>query len=159
MTISRRALVVAATVVAMAGGVWLWRACTETDEAKILRVVEEGRTSIEEKSLRGVMGLLAPDYQDDLGLTEQSVRPMLQRLFLGVESIRVGATILSPPEIRGDGTANVALDVAVSGALQGQPIYLMGTPTEPARVTLILVKEGRRWLVREVQGLRLPEVE
>ena len=155
----RRVLAVIGVVVLVAGSLWFWRACTETDESKILRVVEEGRTSIEEKSLRGVMGLLSPDYQDDLGLTADSVRPMLQRLFLGVQALRVDAAAPSPPVIPGDGTATVSLDVAVSGSLQDQPVYLMGTPSEPARVTLTLIKDGRKWLVREVRGIRLPELE
>ena len=159
MSLSRRLLLVIVAAALLVGGAWLWRACTETDEAKILRVVEEARTSIEEKSLRGVTGLLSPDYQDNLGLTAQSVRPMLQRLFLGVQSIRVDVANLSVSVIGPDGTAGVSLDAAVSGSLQDQPVYLMGTPDQRARVTLTLIKDGRTWLVREVDGIRLPELE
>ncbi|MEW6325865.1 MAG: hypothetical protein AB1515_10830 [Nitrospirota bacterium] len=158
MTISRRALVVVIGAALLAGWVWGWRACTEIDNTKILRVIEDGREAIQDKSIRGVMGLLAPDYRDNLGLTAESVKPMLQRLFLGVEAIQIDLANLSPPAIH-DGTAEVSLDVAVSGSLQGQPIYLMGTPGKRARVTLALVRDDRRWLVREVQGLRLPELE
>ena len=159
MTRLRSVLIVVGLAAMLAGGAWLWRACTETDEAKILRVVEEGRTSIEEKSLRGVMALLAPDYQDNIGLTAQSIRPMLQRLFLGVQSIRVDVANLSGPVIGPDGAADVSLDVAVSGSMQDQPVYLMGTPDQRARLTLTLIKDGRKWLVREVDGIRLPELE
>jgi len=161
MTISRRALAIGLSVTLIAVGIWLWRGCTESDDAKILRVIDEGRTAIEEKSLRGVMGLLAPDYHDDLGLTIESVRPMLQRLFLGVEAIRIDLGELSPPVIQQGAvtpTAELSLAVTVSGALQGQPLYLMGTPDQRARLTLVLVKQDGDWLVSEVRGLVLPDL-
>lgn len=161
MTISRRALALIGAVVLLVGGAWLWRACTQSDEAKILRVIDEGRTALEKKSLRSVMGLLAPDYHDNLGLTIESVRPTLQRLFLGVEAIHIDIAELSPPAVETIGptpTARVSLAVAVSGSLQGQPLYLMGTPDQRVRVTLVLTKQGRDWLVSSVEGLRLPEL-
>jgi len=137
----------------------MWRACTETDEAKILRVIETGRKAIEDKSLRGVMAVLAPDYHDNLGLTATSVRPMIQRLFLGVQVLRVEIReqTLSDLDRRSTPIAHLSLAVVVSGSVQGQPLYLMGTPNQPAHLTLTLIKDGRRWLVREVQGLHMAD--
>jgi hypothetical protein len=159
--ISRRLLTVISLVVIIAGSAWLWRGCTASDEEQIFRVVDEGRAAIEEKSLRGVMGLLAPDYHDNLGLTIQSVRPMLQRLFLGVEAIRIDFGDPATPVIEGGSppAARVELSVVVSGAVQGQPIYLLGTPGQRVPLTLALVKQDGDWLVSEVRGLRVPELE
>jgi hypothetical protein len=153
---SRSVLMAIVAVLVVVSGAWLWRACTESDEVKIQKMIETGREAIEQKSVRGVLSLLSPDYHDDLGLTVTSVRPMLQRLFLGVQGLRVKIKDQAISDLTGgtDATAHVALGVVVSGGVQGQPIYLMGTPSQPARLTLTVVKEGRHWRVREVQGLR-----
>jgi len=156
MMFSRPLLTVMMIIVMLTTGAWLLRTCTESDEAKIHRLVETGKNAVEEKSLRGVISLMSPDYHDDLGLTVESVRPMLQRLFLGVQGLRVEIRDQTLSDLTGgaEATAHLSLAVVVSGALQGQPLYLMGTPSQPARLTLTVVKEGRHWLVREVQGLR-----
>jgi hypothetical protein len=161
MNLSRRVLLVIGATALLISGVWLWRGCTASDEEQILRVIDEGRTAIEEKSLRGVMKLLAPDYHDNLGLTIQSVRPMLQRLFLGVEAIRIDFGDPATPVIEGGSppAARVELSVVVSGAVQGQPIYLLGTPDQRVPLTLVLVKQDGDWLVSGVQGLKFPELE
>jgi len=162
MAISRHLLIAVIIIVTLVGGVWFWRACTETDGAKILRVIEEGRQAMEDKSLRGAMAVLAPDYHDNLGFTAQSVRPILQRLFFGVEGLRIEVRRRSLPVIVPSGehrTATVTLAVAVSGAVQGQPVYLMGTPSAPVEVTVALTQDGRKWLISEVDGLARPPLE
>ncbi|MBI3620845.1 MAG: hypothetical protein HY208_01455 [Nitrospirae bacterium] len=161
MAVSRRALVLIGAVMLLVGGVWLWRACTETDETKILRVIEDGRQAMEDKSLRGAMAVLAPEYHDNLGFTAQSVRPILQRLFFAVEGLRIEVRSRSLPVIASGEprTAAVTLAVAVSGAVQGQPVYLMGTPSEPVEVTVAFVQQGRKWLISEVSGLMRPQLE
>jgi len=162
MAISRNLLTAMAIAVTLVAGVWAWRACTETDEAKILRVIDEGRQAIEGKSLRGAMAVLAPDYHDNLGFTAQSVRPMLQRLFFSFEGLRIDVRSRSLPVIVPAGesrTATVTLAVAVSGAVQGQPVYLMGTPSAPVEVTVALTQDGRKWLISEVDGLARPPLE
>jgi len=160
MMLSRPLLTAMIIIVMLTAGAWLWRTCTESDEAKIHRLVETGKNAVEEKSLHGVISLMSPDYHDDLGLTVESVRPMLQRLFLGVQGLRVEIRDQTLSDLSGgaEATAHLSLAVVVSGAVQGQPLYLMGTPSQPERLTLTVVKEGRHWLVREVQGLRLPEL-
>jgi len=145
-------------VLVLVSGAWLWRTCTESDEVKIRRMVETGRIAFEGRSLRGVTALLATDYHDNLGLTVTTIRPMIQRLFLGVGALRIEIRDERLFDLTGgpEASAQLSLAVVVSGAMQGQPLYLMGTPTQPARLTLTVIKEGRRWLVREVQGLRQP---
>jgi hypothetical protein len=159
---NKSVLFLGVAVVLVFAGVWLWRACTETDEAKILRLIDEGRHAIEDKSLRGAMAVLAPDYHDNLGFTAQSVRPILQRLFFGVEGLRIDVRSQSLPVMAPSGeprTATVTLAVAVSGAVQGQPVYLMGMPSAPAEVTITLRQDGRKWLISGVAGLVRPQLE
>jgi hypothetical protein len=158
----RSGILVAMALVLVVGGAWVWRTCTESDEAKIQRVIETGRNAIEDKSLRGVMGLLAHDYHDNLGLDARSVRPMLQRLFFAVEGLHIVVRSQSRPVFTVSGshrTAAVTLAVAVSGAVQGQPSYLMGTPSEPVEATVTLTQDGRTWLISEVSGLIRPQLE
>jgi hypothetical protein len=162
MALSRRMLAAMAMVIILVAGAWVWRACTESDEVKIQRVIEAGRNAIEDKSLRGVMGLLTRDYHDNLGLNAQSVRPMLQRLFFAFQGLHIDVKSQSRPVFNVSGshrTAAVTLAVTVSGAVQGQPIYLMGTPSEPAEATVTLTQDGRTWLISEVSGLIHPRLE
>lgn len=158
----RSSVLVAMALVLVVGGAWVWRACTESDEVKIQRVIETGRKAIEDKSLRGVMGLLSHDYHDNLGLDAQSVRPMLQRLFFAFQGLHIDVRSQSRPVFSVSGshrTAAVTLAVAVSGAVQGQPSYLMGTPSEPVEATVTLTQDGRTWLISEVSGLIRPQLE
>lgn len=160
MALSRQALAVVAIAVVCAAGVWTWRACTESDEARIQHVIEAGLKAVEDKSLRGVMSLLTPDYHDNLGLNAQSVRPMLQRLFLTIQVLRIDVRSQSLPVLNLSGEhrrATVTLAVAVAGASQGQPVYLMGTPSRPVKVTVTLTQDGRTWLISEVSGLIRPQ--
>jgi hypothetical protein len=162
VSFSRRLVASIGVVVILAATAWIWRACTETDEAKILRVIDKGRQAIEDKSLRRAMAVLAPDYHDNLGFTAQSVRPILQRLFFGVEGLRIEVLSQSLPVMAPSGeprTATVTLAVAVSGGVQGQPVYLMGMPSAPAVVTITLRQDGRRWLISGVTGLMRPQLE
>jgi len=162
MALSRRMLAAIAMVIILVACAWLWRACNESDEAKIQRVIESVRKAIEDKSLRGVMGLLTHDYHDNLGLNAQSVRPMLQRLFFAVQGLHINVKTQSRPVFSVSGshrTATVSLAVAVSGAVQGQPSYLMGTPSEPVEASVTLTQDGRTWLISEVSGLIRPQLE
>ena len=162
MALSRRMLAAIALVIILVACAWLWRTSTESDEVKIQRVIEAGRKAIEDKSLRGVMGLLAPDYHDNLGLNTQSVRPMLQRLFFAVPGLHIDVKSQSHPVFNDSGnhrTATVTLSVVVSGSVQGQPSYLMGTPSEPADAVVTLTKDDRTWLISEVSGLIRPQLE
>jgi len=159
---NKSVLFLGVVMVLVFAGVWLWRACTETDEVKIQRVIESGRQAVEDKSLRGVMAVLAPDYHDNLGSTIDTVRPTAQRLFLAVQGLHIDVRSRSEPRVAQAGDhriATVRLAVVVSGAVQGEPFYLMGTPSEPIEVTIVLVQDGRKWLVRELSGLPRPRVE
>jgi hypothetical protein len=162
MAKSRHLQTAMAIVIMFVAGVWVWRTCTESDEVKIQRVIETGRKAIEDKSLRGVTNLLAPDYHDNLGLNAQSVRPVLQRLFFTVQLLHIDVRSQSRPVLSLSGehrTATVTLAVAVAGAAQGPPVYLMGTPSQPVEVTVTLTQEGRTWLISEVSGLIRPRLE
>ncbi len=156
MSVSRRTLVLIGAVTLLVGGVWLWRACTVDDETRIARTLKAGLAAVEDKSLRGAMAVLAPDYRDNLGFNVQSVRPILQRLFFAVEGLHIDVRSQSRPLFAtadDHRTATVTLAVAVSGAVQGQPVYLMGTPSEPIEVTITLRQDGRTWLISEISGL------
>jgi len=162
MAIFRQLLMAIVLVVIFAAGVWFWRSCAESDETKIQRVIESARIAMQDQSLRGVMGLLAPDYHDNLGLTLDTVRPMVQRLFLAVQGLRIDVNHRSEPLVISTGErrmATVRLAVVVSGVVQGQPFYLMGTPSAPVEVTVTFVQDGRRWLVRELSGVPQPRFE
>lgn len=162
MTVSRRAAVLIGIVIVLAGGLFVWRSCTESDETKIVNTIQAGRAAIENKSVRGVMAVISPMYHDNVGLNHDGAHRMLQRFFLGVEAIRINLSALSRPVFDRSGAdqvATVTVNVVVSGTWQGQALYLMGTPGQPVSLTLIMIKEGRRWLVREVGGLQLPALE
>jgi hypothetical protein len=162
MTVSRRTLAVVAGMLVLVGGGFVWRSCTESDETKIVNTIQAGREAIENKSVRGVMAVISPMYHDNVGLNYDGAHRMLQRLFLGVEAIRVDLSALSRPVFDrsvADHVATVTVNVVVSGTWQGQALYLMGTPGQPVSLTLTMTKEGRRWLVREVGGLQLPALE
>lgn len=162
MSVSRRTLVLIGAVTLLVGGVWFWRACTVDDETRIARTLKDGLAAVQDKSLRGTMAVLAPDYHDNLGFDMQSVRPMLQRLFFGVEGLHIDVRNQSRPLFAASGdhrTVTVTLAVAVSGSVQGQSVYLMGTPSKPVEVAVTLTQDGRRWLISEVAGLYRPQFE
>jgi len=161
MTVSRQTLAMVGVVVLLVGGAWLWRACTVDDETRITRTLHDGLAAVERKSVRGAMAVLSPAYRDNFGLDIQSVKPMLQRLFFAVEGLRIDVRSQSRPRLSPSGeeqTATVVLAVAVSGSVQGRPVYLMGTPSAPVEVTVTLTRDGRTWLISEVAGLEQAEL-
>jgi len=86
---------------------------------------------------------------------------MLQRLFFAVEGLRIDVRSRSRPVMAPSGeppSATVTLAVAVSGSVQGQPVYLMGTPSAPVEVTVTLTRDGRTWLISEMAGLTRAEL-
>ena len=144
------------------GGVMVWRSYAESDRDKIVRTIETGKEAIEEKSLRTVMGVIAEGYHDNLGLNRERAKLMLQRLFFGVQGLRVDLVDVAEPVLElsdGGGTATVSLLVVVSGGWQDQVLYLMGRPDEAKRLTLTLAKENGDWLVTKVDGLQIPSLE
>ena len=162
MLISRREIGVVIVAVMIIGGVMVWRSYAESDRDKIVRTIETGKEAIEEKSLRTVMGVIAEGYHDNLGLNREQAKLMLQRLFFGVQGLRVDLVEVAEPALEltdAGGTARVVLSVVVSGAWQDQTLYLMGLPDQPKRLTLVLKKEKRNWLVTEVTGLQVPALQ
>ena len=108
------------------------------------------------------MAVIADDYHDNLGLNREQAKLMLQRLFFGVQGLRVDLVDVAEPILDLSdvgGTATVSLSVVVSGSWQDQALYLMGLPDTPRRLTLVLKKEKRDWLVTDVTGLQVPALQ
>ena len=148
----KRLLLAGLGVLAVAVGIgwWLW----DSPERRIRHVLRDGEAAVEAEDLERAMSHVSLHYRDAWGLTHLGVRRLLERTFETFDGFRVRFTRVRL-EVREE-RARVRGDLEVLVRFQGQWAYLVGRPGAPNAVTLFLAKEGRRWRVRRVDGIRMP---
>ncbi len=131
---------------------WSWLGVTE--EARILRVVDEGRRGIEARDLDRCMRQVSYHYRDEYGFTYLTAKTLLQRLFDRFEGFRVE---MDRPAVTVQGEkATATMRFRIRAVMNGMEGYLQGTDREPVEATVRFDKERREWRIIEVSGLALP---
>ena len=146
MTISRRALLLTAVLVLLAGVTvviwWLIRP-HKTDRQQIVELLGRTERAIEHKDLGGVMQVLSEDYADGT-YSKGELRRTVLAVFREVETIRI-TPVLHKLEVSGkDARAEIDVDVWLDS---DQP-----RPTMQLAMQVKLNKESGRWLVTSASG-------
>ncbi|MBI5379106.1 MAG: hypothetical protein HZA23_03000 [Nitrospirae bacterium] len=151
MRLSRKALGVGVALLGLAFVLWTW--WSESEEARILRVVDEGRRGIEARDLDRCMRQVSYHYRDEYGFTYLTAKALLQRLFERFEGFRVE---MDRPTVTVQGEqATASLHLRIRATMSGMEGYLQGSDREPVKAVVRLVKERRAWRIVEVSGLDL----
>jgi hypothetical protein len=126
-----------------------------TDEARIKRVIYDGKAAIEKKDIEGVMEQVSRSYQDDYGLNKLAIFALFKRVFnefddidIRIEEIEI--TIMENKQ----GRARIL--TWATARTQDKTGYIVGSSDKPCHVTFTLIKERGKWRVIKTEGI-VPE--
>ena len=142
-------------LLAVVGGFFLLKHLLITDEARIKRVIYDGKAAIEKKDINGVMEQISRAYQDDYGLNKVAIFALFQRVFHEFDAIdiRIEEIEITIGENK-QGKAQIL--TWATARTQDKTGYIVGSSEKPCQVTFTLVKEGSKWRVVKTEGI-VPE--
>ena len=126
-----------------------------TDEARIKRVIYDGKAAIEKKDIEGVMEQVSRSYQDDYGLNKVAIFALFQRVFHEFDdiNIRIEEIEITIGENK-QGRAQIL--TWATARTQDKTGYIVGSSEKPCRVAFTLIKERGKWRVTKTEGI-VPE--
>lgn len=131
---------------------------TDTEEAKVAKVVETIRKAAENKEVRQVLSNVSGDYRDSHGRDYEGIKQLLLFYFLRHQKVSVHLTDLeinaSPPSAHARFQAILAARTGSSGAIMPDSLGAY-------RFDVELVRQSGEWKVRSANwerfGDHLPE--
>lgn len=121
----------------------------DTEEQKVLRVVDDGVAAIEAGQVGDAMDLVAEDYSDESGTDKGMIKAYLAGQMLRGDRITI---VRRDEKVKVDGaTATASFDAAL---FQGDRSKLKGVLPQRSgtyRFTLTLRKDGDAWLVTKAK--------
>ena len=103
--------------------------------------VESARTDL-------ILKAIAERYQDPLGYTRTDLRDIARKAFTKLQDIRV--RILDQKiQVNGD-QAEMKLQFRVVASFETMRGWVLGTPQEPAQVTILFKKEESGWKITSI---------
>jgi hypothetical protein len=130
-----------------------------SEEERVMRVLESGRRSVEAGSIFTLNNLLAANYRDSSGLDRQMVLGVLKDLF---DQTKTRAVIFGPVQIELEdehATANVQFffDAQLTDAHSKYQRHLSESRDDMQSIEVLLQKRKRGWEIVETrhQGIHL----
>jgi len=156
MKISKKKVTIVLIVLAAIACFFLLRHCLTTDEARIRRVIYQGKAAIEKEDFEGALKHVSRDYQDDYGLNKMAIAAILKRLYAEFDNIAIeveGLEVTIGEGKRGQAAFNTWVTFRSEEGIG----YLVGSFEQPCPVRFTLAKEGGKWRVVKVEGVVPPE--
>jgi len=131
------------------GGALYWMF---SDKVRIQGIIESAEEAVEREDLDGLMVYLSPRYQDAYGFNKLLIRRVMQDTFREFDRFEMtaGGAVIA---VEGE-NARVRIPVELRVDWAGQRAYLVGTNAKPAPMEIALRKEGLRWRVVWVDGVK-----
>ena len=126
-----------------------------TDEARIKRVIYDGKAAIEKKDIEGVMEQVSRAYQDDYGLNKVAIYALFQRVFHQFDEINIRIEEIEIT-INENRQGRATLLTWATARMQDKTGYIVGSSDKPCQVTFTLIKERGKWRVIKTEGI-VPE--
>ena len=156
MKVSKKIVSIVCALAIAIGAYLLIRHLLMTDEARIKRVIYQGKAAVEKKDIEGVLEVVSREYQDDYGINKVAIMMLFQRAFREFDAIDIVITELRVEiDEKQQGNAFVATWATVRA--QDKARYLVGNPDKPTQLTLTLAKEGGKWRVIKAVGVNPEE--
>ena len=125
-----------------------------SEEARIRSAVKEGVQAIEAEDLGRCLRHVSLHYKDEYGLTYMGVRGLLTRIFQEFDAFEINLKNLRITSLDKEAAA-VTFDLTVKVSYRGETGFLLGSGNFSNRITMSLIKEGRRWKVAQVEGVEI----
>jgi hypothetical protein len=157
MRISRKTARNVVILLAAIGCFFLLKNILVSDEARIKRVIYNGKAAIEKKDIEGVMKQVSRQYQDDYGLNKVAIYALFQRVFHQFDAIdiRIEEIEITIGENKQGRATILTWATARTGDTTG---YIVGSSERPCRITFTLAKEGSKWRVIKAEGIAPEEI-
>ena len=157
MRISRKKAMNVVILLAAVGCFFLLKHILVTDEARIKRVIYDGKAAIEKKDIEGVIEQVSRSYQDDYGLNKVAIMALFQRVFHQFDdiNIRIEEMQITIGENK-QGRATIL--TWATARTQDKTGYIVGSSERPCQVTFTLVKERGKWRVIKTEGIAPEEI-
>jgi hypothetical protein len=157
MKISRKKAMSVVILLAAVGCFFLLKHILVTDEARIKRVIYQGKEAIEKKDIEGVMEQVSRTYQDDYGLNKVAIYALFQRVFHQFDdiNIRIEEMQITISENK-QGRATIL--TWATARMQDKTGYIVGSSERPCQVTFTLIKERGKWRVIKAEGIAPEEI-
>jgi ketosteroid isomerase-like protein len=157
MRISRKTARNIVILLAGVGCFLLFKHILITDEARIKRVIYDGKAAIEKKDIEGVMEQVSRAYQDDYGLNKVAIYALFQRVFHQFDAIdiRIEEIEITIGENK-QGRAQIL--TWATARTQDKTGYIVGSSEKPCQVTFTLQKERGKWRVTKTEGIAPEEI-
>jgi hypothetical protein len=144
-------------ILAAVGCFFLLKHILVSDEARIKRVIYNGKAAIEKKDIEGVMGQVSRSYRDDYGLNKVAIFALFKRVFSEFDDIkiRIEEMQITISENKQGRATILTWATARTGNKTG---YIAGSSEKPWHVTFTLAKEGSKWRVIKTEGIAPEEI-
>lgn len=123
-----------------------------SDEARIKKLIKEGKVAVEKEEIDNVMSKISFSYRDDYGMTYLYIKKILEKQFNAMSDIQIEYENLRI-NVKDDSAA-VALDLRVIATYGSDTGYIIGDIEEPVHMKFTLEKERTKWLIVKTEGLR-----
>ena len=157
MKISRKRATNVVILLAAVGCFFLLKHILVTDEARIKRVIYDGKAAIEKKDIEGVMEQVSRAYRDDYGLNKLAIMALFQRVFHQFDAIdiRIEEMQITISENK-QGRATIL--TWATAREQDKTGYIVGSAERPCQIIFTLAKEGGKWRVIKAEGIAPEEI-
>jgi hypothetical protein len=144
-------------ILAAIGCFFLLKHILVSDEARIKRVIYNGKAAIEKEDIEGVMEQVSRTYRDDYGLNKVAIFALFKRVFSEFDdiNIRIEEIEITINENKQGRATILTWATARTGDETG---YIAGSSEKPWHVTFTLAKEGGKWRVIKTEGIAPEEI-
>jgi hypothetical protein len=122
-----------------------------SDKSRIRKLFRQGASAVEAKKTEDVMAKVSFNYTDEHGLSYLYLKKVFEKVFSGMDDIKVDYDI-KDIEVSGD-TATADLDIRVTASRGQEAGYIAGDAERPLHIKFFLDKEHMKWLVVKTEGL------
>jgi ketosteroid isomerase-like protein len=157
MRISRKKAMNVVMVLAAIGCFFLVKHILVSDEARIKRVIYDGKAAIEKKDIEGVLEQVSRAYRDDYGLNKVAIMALFQRVFHEFDDINIRIEEMQIT-INENKQGRATILTWATAREQDKTGYIVGSAERPCQVTFTLAKEGGRWRVIKTEGIAPEEI-
>jgi hypothetical protein len=157
MRISRKKARNIVIIVAAVGCFFLLKHILVSDEARIKRVIYQGKAAIEKKDIEGVMEQVSRSYRDDYGLNKLAIFALFQRVFHEFDAINIRIEEMEIT-INENKQGRATILTWATARMQDKTGYIVGSSDKPCKVTFTLIKERGKWRVIKTEGIAPEEI-
>jgi len=130
----------------------LIQSCSRPDDTVIRETIMTMKQEAEAGKWNEVMGHISKNYKDKNGNNRFYIIQMIKAYTADVQELQVNIEVMGVSISERE--ARAQLKMVVKGKRYGKIYYVAGTEENPEYPKLELAKEGRKWRITKVEGVK-----